>query len=593
VGYALGISWDDAKPKPKTVAALVLGVLLSMVAGAAGPAAVQRAADGARSTVSVIVRRAPGSGTAADEQVRDLGGTIDRDLGIVDGFSATVPADAVPALRRSTAVLAATPNARGQALSTTYNPATDVGSMHTTTLINGIQEWWKKGLTGKGVTVALIDTGVTQVNGLRTSGKVIYGPDLSFESQASNLRHKDTYGHGTHMAGIIAGKDDAAYAPYTNSANFVGIAPDAKILSVKIGDSSGATDVSQMIAAIDWVVQHQHDNGMNVRVINLSFGTDTTQSYALDPLAHAAEVAWHDANIVVVAAVGNSTTLDRRINMPAADPYLIAVGALDTKGTSTVTDDTATSFTSVGNGTRNPDLLAAGKSIVSLRVPGSYADLKHQGTALAGTRFFRGSGTSQAAAVVSGAAALLLQQRSYLDQDEVKKILMTGASPLADTATSVQGAGALNMAKVLSVPTPDVWQTFRVSSGTGSLEASRGSSHLTHNGVELRGEKDIFGKTFNSAEHAAAAESWSAWYGGRWGWTGGFAGSTWSGSTWTGSTWSGSTWSGSTWSGSTWSSATYSSSTWTGSTWTGSTWTGTTWTGSTWNAATWTNTLWE
>jgi serine protease AprX len=594
VSCALGISWDDTKPKPKTVVVIAMSLLIALLAAGSAPAAAHRTAAGVQTMVSLIVRRSPGSGTTADAQVRDLDGTVDRQLGIVDGFSATVPAAAVPALRRSASVLSATENARGHALSTAYDPATDLGSTHNTALVTGAQDWWKLGLTGRGVTVALVDTGVVKVDGLRTSGKVIYGPDLSFETNAPNLRNLDTYGHGTHMASIIAGRDDAAVAPFTNPANFVGIAPEAKILSVKIGDSSGATDVSQMIAAIDWVVQHRNDNNMNVRVLNLSFGTDTTTSYVLDPLAHAAEVAWR-YGIVVVAAVGNSTSEDRRINSPAHDPYVIAVGAQDLKGTLTLTDDAPASFTSIGNGVRNPDVIAPGRSLVGLRVPGSDADIKYGDTGAVGTRFFRGSGTSQAAAVVSGAAALILQQRPTINPDQVKALLTQNAISLAGQPVTAQGNGALNLARVLTAATPAAQQTHQQAAGSGTLESARGSSHLTHDGVTLQGEKDIFGRRFDSGYHAHYAASGYAWDGGQWGnANASFGGSTWAGSTWADtSNWTGITWRGSSWSGSTWSASTWSDNTWTGSTWTGSTWTGSTWTGSTWTGSTWTNTLWE
>jgi serine protease AprX len=593
VNCTMGISWDDAKPRPpKAVAALVLAAMLAVLVAGAGPGAVDRTVDGVRRTVSVVVRRAPGTGAAADVQVRALGGHVDRELGIVDGFSATIPAEAVPQLLRSPAVLGATPNARGHALTTTYDPVSDLGSTYNSSLVTGAQSWWKQGLTGKGVTVALVDTGVVKVNGLRTSGKVIYGPDLSFETNASNLRNLDTYGHGTHMAGIIAGRDDAAAAPYTNSAHFVGIAPDAKILSVKIGDASGATDVSQMIAAIDWVVQHRNDNGMNVRVLNLSFGTDTTESYVFDPLAHAAEVAWR-YGIVVVAAVGNSSTTDRRINSPAHDPYLIAVGAQDLKGTKGVSDDVPAAFTSIGNGVRDPDILAPGKSIVSLKVPGSDADRKYATKGAAGTRFFRGSGTSQSAAVVSGAAALILQQRPSLNPDQVKALLKNNATRLTNQPASAQGNGVLDLAKVLAAATPVVQQTHRQAAGSGTLEAARGSSHLTNNGVTLTGERDIFGVSFQSAQHAHYAASAYAWNGGTWGSLAAFGGTVWSGSSWSGSSWSGSSWSGSSWSGSSWSGSSWSKNTWDGSSWSGSSWTGSAWTGTSWTGLTWTNTLWE
>src|SRR4029453_10012451 len=109
-------------------------------------------------------------------------------------------------------------------------------------------------LTGKGVGVALIDTGVAPVPGLPV-GQIVNGPDLSFESQAANLRYLDTYGHGTHMAGIIVANDTATGTK--------GLAPDAKLTSIKVGTASGAVDVSQVIAAVDWVVEHRADDSAN------------------------------------------------------------------------------------------------------------------------------------------------------------------------------------------------------------------------------------------------------------------------------------------------------------------------------------------
>jgi serine protease AprX len=157
--------------------------------------------------------------------------------------------------------------------------------------------------TGRGIGVALIDSGVVPVEGLSLPGKVIHGPDLSFESQDPTLAHLDTYGHGTHIAGIIAGKDSDVPAGNENdSTRFVGVAPDAHLVSLKVAASDGATDVSQVIAAIDWVVQHRNDPGLAIRVLNLSFGTTSLQPHDLDPLAHAVQNAWHKGIVVVVAA---------------------------------------------------------------------------------------------------------------------------------------------------------------------------------------------------------------------------------------------------------------------------------------------------
>jgi diguanylate cyclase (GGDEF)-like protein len=225
-------------------------------------------------------------------------------------------------------------------------------------------------LTGAGVGVALIDSGVAPVQGLNSPGKVINGPDLSFESQEPNLRHLDTYGHGTHLAGIIAGSDPASV---TGTARFDGVAPGAHIVSLKAAASDGASDVTQVIAAIDWVVQHRKDPGMNIRVLNLSFGTASTQSTASDPLAFAVEQAWQKGIVVVVSA-GNDGFAANHLTMPAADPDVIAVGAADTSNTETRADDKVADFTNRGNPARHPDVLAAGRSVVSLAVPGSYVD---------------------------------------------------------------------------------------------------------------------------------------------------------------------------------------------------------------------------
>ncbi len=223
----------------------------------------------------------------------------------------------------------------------------------------------RAGYTGKGVGVALVDTGVVPVPGL-TSGNVVDGPDLSFESQVPQLAHLDTFGHGTHMAGIIAGNDPAT--------GFQGVAPSAKLTSVKVGVSDGAVDVSQVIAAIDWVVAHRNDDPQNpIRVLNLSYGTDGVQDYQVDPLTHAVENAWR-AGIVVVVAGGNSGFGGDSLNNPAYDPYVLAVGAADLNGTLLELDDTVPDFSSRGDAQRRVDLVAPGKSVASLRDPGSYVD---------------------------------------------------------------------------------------------------------------------------------------------------------------------------------------------------------------------------
>ncbi|HYN18547.1 MAG TPA: S8 family serine peptidase, partial [Actinomycetes bacterium] len=369
----------------------------------------------------VVVRHTPAGGAEARALVERLGGTVGRDLRIIAGFAAQVPAAALPRLRAGRAVHSVTGN---QPVRLSTIGGFDAKNYSPTTMywvaqeVTGAGEYWNNGITGKGVDVALLDSGVVEVNGLR-SGKVVYGPDLSYEADNPSLRHRDTYGHGTHMAGIIAGRDDGAPAVIQkgNEDHFLGMAPGARVVSVKLADASGATDVSQVIAGIDWVVQNKNRNGLNIRVLNLSFGTDGVQSYLLDPLTYAAEVAWRKGIVVVVSA-GNEGYGSAKLNNPAYDPHVLAVGGADGAGTYDYKDDTIQSWSSRGDGTRNPDLVAPGASIVSLRDPGSTIDTEHS-TARVATRFFKGTGTSQAAAVVSGAAALVIQQRPTITPDQV------------------------------------------------------------------------------------------------------------------------------------------------------------------------------
>src|SRR4051812_28278364 len=148
---------------------------------------------------------------------------------------------------------------------TAYDPATDSYSMAAVTSQIGATTWWNAGYTGSGVDVAVIDTGVSPVQGLDDAGKIIYGPDLSLESQAPNLTRYDTYGHGTFVAGLSAGPAPPHAPPYANApaSAYRGVAPNARIVSIKVATADGGADVSQVVAAIYWVVQHKNDNGMN------------------------------------------------------------------------------------------------------------------------------------------------------------------------------------------------------------------------------------------------------------------------------------------------------------------------------------------
>ncbi|WP_433606220.1 S8 family serine peptidase [Dactylosporangium sp. CA-139114] len=429
-------------------------------------------------------------------------------------------------------------------------------------------------LTGAGVGVALIDTGVAPVAGLPAS-QIVNGPDLSFESQSPDLRYLDTYGHGTHMAGIIVGNDTAS--------GTVGLAPKAKLTSIKVGTANGAVDVSQIVAAVDWVVAHRNDDRANpIRVLNLSYGTGGTPDSWSDPVQFAVEQAWLKG-IVVVAAGGNGGNGDITLTDPASDPAVIAVGAATTKGTTNPTDDDFASFSTIGGNNRRPDFIAPGESILSLADPGSNVDLSYP-SAKVGTTLVRGSGSSQAAAVTSAAVALLLQARPTLTPDQVKTVLKTSVSTTSGLANA-RAVGELNLGAALA--SQNTWASgWNRSSGTGALEGARGPSHVVRDNVTLSGENTVWGPISTPA-WAPRSAAQTAWSGGTWlGYR--VAGDNWTGTSWASKTWAAATWSGKPWNGaSSWTDPDWSGHYWSGHYWSGHYWSGHYWSSDDWSTASW------
>ena len=489
-----------------------------------------------------------------------------------------------------------------------YDPATTTGSLYAIQSITGAHAAFRAGYTGKGVDVALIDTGVAPVPGL-TSGNVINGPDLSFDGQEAALQANDGFGHGTHLASIIVGRDQAQTSPaaYVDTTRFVGMAPDARLVNVKVGAADGGVDVTQVLAGINWVIEHRNTDGLNIRVLNLSYGTDSVQPYQRDLLAYAVERAWK-AGIVVVVAGGNDGSANDYLANPAQEPLVLVAGAEDPMDTLSIKDDTVPTWASKGGTSamsRHVDLVAPGTHVLGLRAPNSSIDVDNPG-ARTGTRFLRGNGTSQAAAVVSGAAALYLSKYPLAAPDQVKKGLMNQAASFPGAAQVYRGAGVINVGDAVrtGLPSSAAQNGWDPATGTGTLEASRGSVHVvdypddtTSTPTVLSGETDIFGHTFDVATWAAATAAGNTWSGGLWmgrPLTGdGFTSSDWTGRTWTGRTWTDLDWAGRTWTGRTWTGRTWTGDSWDGRTWTGRTWTGRTWTGRTWTDASWDGVAWQ
>ena len=372
------------------------------------------------------------------------------------------------------------------------------------------------------------------------------------------------------MAGIIIANDTATGTK--------GLAPGAKLTSIKVGTSNGAVDVTQMIAAIDWVVKNKNYDPANpIKIISLSYGTGGNPDVWNDPMSLAVQQAYK-AGITVVAAAGNQGNAYGKLTQPAADYYALAVGATVPNGTTDPSDDTLAPFTNVSTDGRPHDVLAPGNSIPSLRVPGSNIDNAYP-SARTGETLFRGSGTSQAAAVTAAAAALVLQARPTLTPGQLKTVLRYGTW-LPKLNGTAYGANELNVTAALTNAVQPPYEPQQ-SDGTGMLDSTRGPSHVVANNVTLSGQKSIFG-TFNATDWAAKAKAKTSWAGGVWmgyrmaadGWTGtSFASKTWGSATWAGGSWGGTAnWVDPAWNGRTWNGRFWAAGTWTARFWASDDW---------------------
>ena len=539
-------------PRSRTAAAVagsdprtaLLGIVLCALTAAA---LLQPATTAPPISLRLLVHETTPASHVAEDLVHALGGEVTRPLPLIGGFAATVPEAQLPALANDPAIREVNVDGRIRMAAVGTEAWDDIEpnlAWRKTIRLNAVP----LGIDGSGVTVAMIDTGVAQVQDLgdRVVARVDFTPGGNGD---------DEYGHGTHMAGVIAGDGSASGGKWR------GVAPGARLVSVKVAGADGSTDVSVVIAAIQWVVTHRAEYG--IRVLNLSFGTDSLQPAAVDPLNAAVERAW-TAGITVVVSSGNRGP--GTINKPGDDPYVITVGAVDVNRTIDRRDDQVAAFSSYArmpDGSVKPDVVAPGTTIVATRDAGSTIDGLHP-DAVVDADYFKGTGTSQAAAVVSGVAALLYQANPALKPNLVKSILMGttvrasqyregGSSGLVDVAGAIAGINAGNFVNLGVVR----------STGAGSLEASRGSFHvkadLDHDGQPelVTGEQDVLGAPWDPAAFASTSWSSTSWSSTSWSSliseNAGWSSTSWSSTSWSGTSWSSTSWSSTSWSSTTWS----------------------------------------
>ena len=510
--------------------------------------------------VAVIVQAVGSDARRVARVVDRLGGHVTRDLPIIGGFAATVPHQSLAKLAQTEGVRAISLDRKVQVQGTGASGPNDVYAQ--AIRATDVQ---RTGDNGAGVTVALVDTGIANLADV--AGRVLpvtTDPAGLVTAPCENLSGEtdctDSYGHGTFIAGLIAGNGAASGGQYT------GVAPKANLVSVKIAGRDGSADVSNVLAAIQWVVSFK--DKYNIRVLNLSLGTDSSQTYHLDPLDFAVEQAW-SAGIVVVVSASNRGPAPGTISKPGDDPWVITVGAIDDRGTPGPGDDELPNFTGRGptsaDGLAKPDVVAPGAHVISLAAPGSSISTQFPSSMAAPYR--RGSGTSMATGIVSGSVALMLSANPTMTPDRVKYALTSTARPDASTDRMAVGSGIIDAyGATFSAPAGLANQGLGRSSGTGSLQASRGTVSVqlsaSAGGVVVSGNLTTQLTTFDPLNYTTVSWTGSSWYG-----------SSWYGSSWYGSSWYGSSWYGSSWYGSSWYGQPDGSS-WYGSSWYGSSWYG-------------------
>src|SRR5947208_11473771 len=324
-------------------------------------------------TVDVIIQFNQTPSDAHHHKVQDKGGVLKTKLDVIKGAHYSVPVESLQKLADDPDVAYISPN---RPLTGTSTSTLDY-TRETVNAQVALQQW---GLDGTGIGVAVIDSGVTAVGDLywwipsnQTYGsRVVYSQ--SFVPGTTDT--SDLYGHGTHVAGIIAGAGwFSTGSNFTHT--FKGIAPNANIINLRVLDQNGAGTDSSVIAAIQTAISLK--STYNIRVINLSLGRQVYESYTVDPLCQAVEAAWN-AGIVVVVAAGNQGRNDSAgtegygtIAVPGNDPYAITVGAMKTAGTPTPSDDTIASYSSKGPTAYDyvvkPDIVAPGNQVVSTLAP--------------------------------------------------------------------------------------------------------------------------------------------------------------------------------------------------------------------------------
>ncbi len=467
------------------------------------------------------------------ELVQKYQGVVTSRLDIINGAGVLLSPAAAGMLRSEKGIKAVTLNAavhmtdddQDEGGTGKKSPATDYPD------VVGADVTWQHGVIGKGVTVAVVDTGLGTHRGItrgvngKKNDRIVGWVD--FVDKKPNPT--DPNGHGTHVAGIIANTQIGSDGEWN------GVAPGISLVGVRVLDKTGAGDYEQVIQGIQWVIRHQREYG--IRVMNLSLVSVAQSPYWADPLDQAVMKAWANGITVVVAA-GNAGPKPLTIGVPANTPYVITVGAFTDNYTSNDwSDDYITPFSAAGptlDGFVKPDVVAPGAHMVSTMLPSSYIVRNHEASQVS-NQYFSMAGTSQAAAVVSGIAALTLSKNPRLTPDQVKYRLMYTAYPWIDLTTTdalysmwQQGTGRVNAPDaVFGKISGQANYGMDINADIAGTQHYEGFSYYDETTGEFRLKGDYQNWTGKYGNWSGGYGNWSSGYGnwsGKYGnWSGGFS----------------------------------------------------------------------
>ena len=513
--------WGSGKRRSALLATLALVVLVPLGASASPskadaptafvtPSLLAAAQSNAGGNFDVIVQGK--GGNQAAKALADLLGTDKKaykDFRSIDGIAVQLSGAQVLALASDKHVSAVTPDARVRLSAASGS----IDSKEKWPYVTGVDKY----SGAPAATIAIVDSGIDTTRP-EFAGRIVANVNLSTLPGNSP---GDGRGHGTFVAGIAAGK----------LAGKDGAAPTAKLVSIDVMDDQGMARTSDVIAAADWILANKAQYG--IKVANFSLHSSLANSFMYDPLDKAVEKLWFNG-VVVVAAAGNYGYPDRPSGVPFApgnDPFVITVGASDTGKSVSTNDDTAAPWSAYGytlDGFAKPDLSAPGRYMVG-PVPVTSTLYSERPDHIVEPGYMELSGTSFAAPVVSGIAALILGSNPTLSPDQVKGALLLGAKPLPKATDMSEGAGEVNAGKSIQLRNPPAankaLNRFVISDpGTGSL-------------------------VFDAASWASAAKADASW-----------ASASWSDASWSSASWASASWAAASWASASWASASWDSS---------------------------------